>query len=176
MGFTGLTAFNLLVVQTVPHNPLMLASPGSGVGMGLLLIGLAIRSWSAGTLNKSRELTTSGPYALIRNPLYVGSFLMMVGFCLLCRDWPTLLFVAIPMSYLYWTQVRLEEEKLSRYFPVQWHDYVQHTPRFIPRRIRSTCFRGWSVFEWRRNREYRALVSSLLGIVAIWVWHVMRTA
>lgn len=176
VGFTSLTLVNVLLVQTVPHNPLRLSSPGSRLGMGLLLTGLVVRTWSAGTLNKSRELTTYGPYALVRNPLYVGSFLMMMGFCVLCRDWPTLLFVAGPMSYLYWKQVRLEEEKLSRFFPAQWSDYVQDTPRFIPRRLKPTCFSGWSWFEWQRNREYKAIAASLLGVVAIWAWYVVRSA
>lgn len=176
VGFTALTLFNVLIAQTVPHNPLALASPGSSLGIGLLLLGLVVRSWSAGTLNKSRQLTTFGPYALVRNPLYVGSFLMMMGFCVLCRDWLTLLFVTGPMSYLYWKQVRLEEEKLSRLFPDQWYDYVAHTPRFIPRRLALTCFSGWSLFEWQRNREYKAMLASTLGIAAVWAWHAMRTA
>lgn len=176
VGFTTLSLFNVLVAQTVPHNPLLLSNPGTRFGIGLLLVGLAIRTWSAGTLNKSRELTTYGPYALVRNPLYVGSFMMMAGFCVLCRDWPTLLFVAGPMSYLYWKQVRLEEEKLARFFPAQWSDYVRETPRFIPRRIKLTCFSGWSLFEWQRNREYKAIAASLLGILAIWAWHAMRSA
>lgn len=176
VGFTTLTLFNVFAMQTVPHNPLMLTNPGSLLGLALLLSGLIVRSWSAGTLNKSRELTTFGPYALVRNPLYVGSFFMMMGFCILCRDWPTLLFVAGPMSYLYWKQVRMEEEKLSRFFPAQWSDYVQQTPRFIPRRFTPTCFSGWSLFEWRRNREYKAIAASVIGIVAIWAWHFMHTA
>ncbi|MEZ6074586.1 MAG: hypothetical protein R3C56_02605 [Pirellulaceae bacterium] len=100
---------------------------------------------------------------MVRNPLYVGSFLMMMGFCILCRDWPTMLFVAGPMSYLYWKQVRFEEDKLSRMFPLQWDDYIQSTPRFIPVRLNRAVLGGWSLFEWQRNREHQAIVASLLG-------------
>src|SRR5262245_3386636 len=48
----------------------------SDLGCALIFAGLAIRTWAAGILRKTRELTTTGPYALIRNPLYVGSFLI----------------------------------------------------------------------------------------------------
>ncbi len=167
---------NVFVMQTIPRNPLAFTSLGSLLGSGLLLAGLAVRSWSAGTLNKSRELTVVGPYSLVRNPLYVGSFLMMMGFCILCRDWPTMLFVAGPMSYLYWKQVRFEENKLSRLFPMQWSDYIKTTPRFIPLRLNRAVLGGWSMFEWQRNREYQAIVASLCGVAAVWLWFVLRTA
>lgn len=163
-------------MRTIPRNPLALTSLGSLLGSGLLLIGLVVRSWSAGTLNKARELTMVGPYSLVRNPLYVGSFLMMMGFCILCRDWPTMFFVAGPMSYLYWKQVRLEEENLSRAFPKHWAEYVGRTPRFVPVRLSRDVVGGWSWAQWRRNREYQAIVASLLGVVAVWGWFAICTS
>ena len=176
VGFTTLVLLNVFVMRTIPRNPLAITSLGSLVGSGLLLIGLAVRSWSAGTLNKSRELTMVGPYSLVSNPLYVGSFLMMMGFCVLCRDWPTMLFVAGPMSYLYWKQVRFEEDKLSRMFPLQWGDYIKSTPRFVPVRLNRAVLGGWSLFEWQRNREHQAIVASLLGVAGVWVWFALRTS
>lgn len=176
MGFTTLVLFNILVMRTIPRNPLALTSLGSLLGSGLLLTGLVVRSWSAGTLNKARELTMVGPYSLVRNPLYVGSFLMMMGFCILCRDWPTMFFVAGPMSYLYWKQVRLEEENLSRAFPTHWAEYVGRTPRFVPVRLSRDVVGGWSWAQWRRNREYQAIVASLLGVLAVWGWFVICTS
>ncbi len=145
--------------------------------MALILVasGLGLRSWSAGTLNKSRELTTVGPYALVRNPLYVGSFLMMIGFCLLCRDWLMLAFVAGPLAMLYWYQVRFEEQSLKHLFPNQWSDYVDSTPRFFPSRLSGQVMAGWSLAEWLRNREYKAIAASSLGLVAVWMWFLMRT-
>lgn len=176
VGFTTLILINVFVVRTIPRNPLAITSVGSLLGSGLLLIGLAVRSWSAGTLKKSRELTMVGPYSLVRNPLYVGSFLMMMGFCILCRDWPTMLFVAGPLSYLYWKQVRFEEDKLSRMFPLQWGDYIKSTPRFVPVRLNRAVLGGWSLFEWQRNREYQAILASLAGVAAIWLWFALRTS
>ncbi len=170
-GFTLLTVFNVMVRQTTPRNPWAISDPWVLAAWSMLLTGLAIRSWSAGTLNKSRELTTVGPYAITRNPLYIGSFLMMFAFCVLCRDWPTLLFVAGPMALLYRLQVLFEERRLERLFPEQWPSYVQSTPRFLPLWPRTPAWTGWTAYEWLRNREYRALAASLVGIGLIWLWH-----
>ena len=51
-------------------------------GMLLALVGLAIRIWAAGCLRKFEQLTLSGPYLWSRNPLYLGSFLIGLGFTL----------------------------------------------------------------------------------------------
>ncbi len=176
LGFAGLVLLNVVIVRTVPLNPLQVTQPWVCTALLLIALGLAIRSWSAGTLNKSRELTTVGPYALVRNPLYCGSFLLMIGFCVLCRDVPTLLFVAGPMSLLYWVQVRFEEKRLASLFPTQWPDYAGSVPRFFPNlmRVRSwrpTLFQGWSVAEWLRNREYNALAGCGLGLLGVYIWN-----
>lgn len=170
-GFSILVTTNLLVVGAVPCNPLKVLQPQVAIGLMAVMAGLLIRSWSAGTLNKSREITASGPYAIVRNPLYIGSFLMMLGFCVLCHDWATLLFVAGPVSWLYWLQVRVEEERLGKMFPGQWPAYRDRVPRFFPRHLSRLAFGGWSASMWWMNREHRALATSLLGLLGIYLWH-----
>src|SRR5262245_52859196 len=49
------------------------------IGAPLATLGLVVRAWASGVLRKNQELTTSGPYAYTRNPLYAGSFLMLIG-------------------------------------------------------------------------------------------------
>lgn len=120
---------------------------------------------------KSRELTVVGPYALVRNPLYVGSFLMMFGFCIICRDVATLLFIAGPMSILYWVQVQIEEKRMAEFFPGQWPSYFASVPRFLPRLYARQAFCGWSVNEWAGNREYQAVGASIVGLIAVYFWH-----
>lgn len=170
IGFTTLVIVNIFVIQSVPLNPLQWQRGTVQLAWGLILIGLGIRSWSAGTLNKSRELTTHGPYSVIRNPLYVGSFMMMLGFCLLCRDWLTMAFVCGPLSLVYRSQVLMEESRLARLFPNQWPAYMQATPRFFPRRLTARMWTGWKLSEWLRNREYKAISAAALGMVGIWLW------
>ena len=83
-----------MVLRTQPIMPFNLNQFGSVLGTGMALAGLAIRSWAAGTLHKMKELTRSGPYAMVRNPLYVGSFFMMFGFCALIADAHTIWIIA----------------------------------------------------------------------------------
>jgi len=175
IGFTGLVIFNVFILKTIPHHPLAVKHPTVAAALLLLILGMFLRSWSAGTLNKSRVLTTVGPYSLIRNPLYVGSFMMMLGFCLLCRDWLTLAFVCGPLVLVYWSQVLLEEERLARLFASQWPAYAQTTPRFVPRRLHRQMWVGWSPAEWLRNREYKAIATAVLGLLAVWVWAILRS-
>jgi len=47
-----------------------------GAGAAVALLGLGVRTWAAGYLDKNRNLTVSGPYACTRHPLYLGSLLM----------------------------------------------------------------------------------------------------
>ena len=94
----------------------------------------------------------------------------MFAFCLLLRDWPSFAFVVGPLSILYWVQVRFEEARLARLFPNDWPAYARQVPRIVPRRWVAAASTGWSLIEWRRNREYNALVMSLVALLAIYVW------
>ena len=95
---------------------------------------------------------------------------MMFAFCILCKDLPTLLFIAGPMAFLYRLQVLFEEKRLSNLFPDQWPSYFKTVPRFFPRLFGKDTFTGWSRFEWLRNREYKTLLASLAGLVGIFIW------
>ncbi len=172
--FTLLIAFNLAILQTRPNSPWALGEWKSALGLALVVLGLGIRSWSAGTIRKHDSLTTIGPYALVRNPLYVGSFLMMFGFATLLNDTLSLIFVAGPMFVLYWSQVKVEEKYLAGRYPLDWENYANSTPRFIPYKYSSKWRSGWSKAQWLSNREYQAILGSLVGISGIallcWYW------
>lgn len=174
IGFVALSLYNVFGRQTIPNNPLHLSNGWTIASWGLVLGGLAIRSWSAGTLSKSRDLTTWGPYALSRNPLYLGSFLMMFGFCVFCKDWYTLAFIAGPMTLLYFAQVEFEEVRLSKMFPQEWPSYFSSTPKLFPTRYSKNVWRSPSAEEWIRNREYRAIVATGIGVAAVVGWYYLR--
>jgi hypothetical protein len=156
-----------------PHGLIDYRDPASVLGGLLVLSGLALRSWAAGILRKNAELTTSGPYGLIRNPLYVGSFLMMFGFCALIAHPVAFLIILGPVLLIYIVKVRQEEVLLSTRFSQQWADYSRRTPRFLPRMRRVDLKAEWRFSQWLRHREYQALVASLLALVAIQFWHSM---
>ena len=159
-----------VVAGVRPHDLLNYHDSQSVVGLILVLLGLAIRSWAAGVLHKLAALTSAGPYALVRHPLYVGSFLMMVGFCTLIGDAKNFYFVLGPFAVLYCLQIRTEEGMLARRFGEHWQQYAKSVPQFLPRRLPNSGVGHWNVGQWARNREYQAVAATLLGLVALEVW------
>ena len=170
-----LAVFAILLVEDVligvkPHGIFAYRDPVAVTGCMIIFAGLGIRSWSAGLLRKNRELTTTGPYALVRNPLYVGSFLIMCGFCTLIDDVENIYFVLGPIAGLYFLQVLHEERYMAKLFPAQWPEYARTVPRFFPRAIPKAAFAPWDAHQWLGSREYNALGASLLGMLAVELW------
>ncbi|ADB16089.1 Isoprenylcysteine carboxyl methyltransferase [Pirellula staleyi DSM 6068] len=170
--FSTILAIDVLLLDVRPRNLLNFTDIGTICGWVGVILGLALRSWSAGTLHKNAVLTQIGPYSITRNPLYVGSFLMMLGFCSLVHDMHTIWIVAGPMAWIYWVQVKQEERLLSHLYPHDWNSYAAATPRFIPRPWNPVRGGSWSLAQWARNREYKAIVASAIGLVGLWAWHV----
>lgn len=174
----SVVVFIALVVEDVligvkPHGLFDYQDPQSLTGCGFIFAGLAVRSWAAGILRKTRELTVTGPYAMVRNPLYVGSFLIMIGFCIMIGDVENIYIVLGPLVGLYILQVLHEERLLSQYHPEAWQKYIGAVPRFVPRGLPRAAFGAWTYALWRSNREYRALGAVLLGMLLVDAWRVL---
>jgi protein-S-isoprenylcysteine O-methyltransferase Ste14 len=172
--------FALLLIEDVwhhnyPHNLTNLTDYKVLLGLGLVFTGLAMRSWAAGTLHKRTELTMSGPYALVRHPLYIGSFMMMLGFCQLVDDAENIWFVVGPVLALYIYRAIHEEKFLAAKFPDQWTEFARKVPRFFPRRLPKQLFATWNYKQWLNNREYQAVSAVLLGLVALQIWQFIET-
>lgn len=81
-------------------------------------------------LFKGHQLVTSGPYAFVRHPMYVGLILAALGSLLLYATWTTVYFACFaPLMFF---RARREEAALSAEFGEQWRDYCKHVPAFIP--------------------------------------------
>ena len=132
------------------------------------LIGLLLRAWGSGHLRKNDALATSGPYAYTRNPLYLGSFIMGLGFTIASGQWALgLLFVALFLG-IYLPVMRVESTTLAQLFGKAFQEYAQAVPVFLPR---LTPYRGSDASRTRfdqhlymRYREYRAA----LGLLIAW--------
>jgi protein-S-isoprenylcysteine O-methyltransferase Ste14 len=170
--FISLVLLDIFVIDNHPRDVLSWSDPLVVLSELLIFAGLALRSWAAGTLRKRRELATSGPYAWIRNPLYAGSLMMMVGFCTLVKDPQSIWIVIGPVAWLYWHAVRSEERHLARLFPDAWPAYAAAVPRFIPRRLIRPRASEWSLSQWLHNAEYQAWLGSAAAIVGIKLWQV----
>jgi protein-S-isoprenylcysteine O-methyltransferase Ste14 len=171
--FTALVLLDLGVIHSRPRDLLHLADPFVACGSLLILAGLAVRTWAAGTLRKQRQLAVTGPYAWIRHPLYFGSFLMMVGFGTLIHDPLTLWVVAGPVAWLYWHAIHSEERRIAQLFPTEWPVYAARVPRFFPYHFVRPSFADWSFAQWLGNSEYRAWIGTAVALVGIKLWQIL---
>ena len=125
------------------------------VGITLAVLAEAWRIWAAGTIHKTEEVTTAGPYAYVRHPLYVGSFIHAVAYCFMSGQWLSFLF-ALPLFFsVYGAAVTIEEAMLLKLFGPAYREYSQRVPRFVPRTLFPQ--RGHGQFSWRQavqNKEY----------------------
>jgi protein-S-isoprenylcysteine O-methyltransferase Ste14 len=106
----------------------------AAVAWSLLLVlpGLLLRGFAAGTVKKNRQLTVSGPYAYTRNPLYLGSMLIAGGFALALLSWAVGVALALGFLAIYVPVIASEERYLGSAFP-EFAEYCRRVPRLIPR-------------------------------------------
>ena len=136
-------------------------------GAVLIVSGLAIRALASGHVRKNEQLTTSGPYAYTRHPLYLGSLIMASGFALAARSWWIALVTVLIFLIIYVPVMLAEETFLRQRFP-QFEDYAGAVPRLG---LRSSAFSyGQGSFSWKlycQHREYNALVGSVAMMVVL---------
>lgn len=129
----------------------------------LLLVapGTALRAYASGYVKKNRELTVTGPYAHTRNPLYLGSLSIALGFAVAARNWWVLAGIAILFFAIYLPVIRSEEEFLRGVFP-NFDNYCRHVPRLFPRVTPGMQGEAgkFSAALYRRHREYNALMGA----------------
>jgi protein-S-isoprenylcysteine O-methyltransferase Ste14 len=150
------------------------AWPWIAAGCVPVIAGLVVRAAASGHIRKNRELTSTGPYAYTRNPLYLGSVLIAVGFVIAARN-PWIAVAAITMfAVIYIPVIRAEEKYLASLFP-GYGEYAAQVPRLLPRlrpyrssaMDKSDAEGGFSRELYLRHREYNAALGSALMIGAL---------
>ena len=143
-------------------------------GLAVALAGEAIRTWASGYIFKNEELARLGPYSIVRNPLYVGSFLLGLGLTLM--NGQPVLIVIYPLLFLpiYFAKIRLEEQDLLQRFGDEARTYIQDVPRFFPN---PALYRA-PASHWDLRRmlfEHREWTNwFLLAAMASWFWYVLN--
>jgi protein-S-isoprenylcysteine O-methyltransferase Ste14 len=133
------------------------------VGMAVACFGIAIRAVASGQVKKDRELTTTGPYAYVRNPLYLGSILIGIGFAIAARDIWIGVALVLYFVLVYVPVIRGEQSYLRDTFP-GYAEYIRRVPSLMPRTLWfAGVTSGFSRELYFRHREY----NSLLGAAAI---------
>ena len=154
---------------------LFLARPtGKTMLWSLLLVapGLWLRGYASGYVRKNAELTTSGPYAYTRNPLYLGSMLIAFGFGAASASWGVVACLAVLFAAIYVPTIQGEEEYLRGRF-VEFNRYAAEVPRLLPRlhaAVSSQARGSFSRALYLHHREY----NSLMGAGAVYLALALR--
>jgi protein-S-isoprenylcysteine O-methyltransferase Ste14 len=133
------------------------------LGAVLIVPGILIRALASGHVRKNEALATSGPYAHTRNPLYLGSLLIGVGFAVAARSWWVGVALVVMFFAIYLPVIRGEENFLRGTFP-EFDEYARRVPRMFPRIVpaRSHDAGGFSMELYLKHREYNALVGAVM--------------
>jgi protein-S-isoprenylcysteine O-methyltransferase Ste14 len=174
--------------RTIIHVPLALAvlltpawfarGPAAFAVAGIIFVaaGEAVRIWGVrhiGVISRTRSdrlgpLVASGPFALVRNPLYVGNVALWVGFALSARlVWLAPLFVAV-LAFEYHAIVRWEEQLLEERLGDRYRAYSAEVPRWLPRTLTARAADA-PLFSWRDTiySERGTLVAIAVGYILL---------
>lgn len=144
-------------------------------GGAVAVVGLLIRAWASGHIRKNSVLAVSGPYAHTRNPLYLGSFLLGLGFTIAAANvWLVLLFAAWFLG-IYIPVMKIEAQDVNKLFLDDYASYSANVPLFFPR---LTAWRGGDEnreakkFDFNlylKYREYRAALGLFAALFLLFL-------
>jgi protein-S-isoprenylcysteine O-methyltransferase Ste14 len=149
------------------------------IGACVGLLGLVIRAYAAGYLHKQAVLTTTGPYARTRNPLYFGSSILALGAAIAMNSWPSAALLLFYFALVYTLVMRREEIELRGHHGPEFDAYAKSVPLFFPsltapkQQAATTGSFSWT--QYRKNHEYQATLGFLfllLALIVIWRLHV----
>jgi len=140
-------------------------------GFAVSMFGELIQLWSFASLNKNRDLACNGPYALVRNPMYLGRFCVILGpLMLLGNGWLLLLYPVVYYFYMV-NRVKREEVRLREALGAPYAEYCAAVHRFLPGlpyRYNPVLFWSWALL--RQNNGWANLAGTLAFWVAAFVW------
>ncbi len=146
------------------------------VGLALILPGAGIRLWACGFLKKNEALAVVGPYAYLRDPLYLGTVLIGTGLCVSGRVWPLLAVFWAGFFFYYLPYKRKREgDRLEQLFGETYRRYRAAVPSLLPRLRRYPLAEQghWSLRQVFKNSEFGTTVWTLIAflwllILALW--------
>ena|SRR5438093_9272522 len=134
-----------------------------GAGVAIAIVGEGIRIWAAGHLNKSREVTTSGPYRWVAHPLYLGSSVMGIGVAVAAGRAIAAILIAIYLSVTLTVAARAEEAFLERTFGDGYNRYRQKGPASDA----DGDLRRFSPTQAIANREHRTVIGLAIAVLLL---------
>ncbi len=148
------------------------------LGAAGVVPGLLIRALASGHVRKNEALATSGPYAYTRNPLYLGSLLIGIGFAVASRSWWVGVALVVMFFAIYMPVIRGEETFLRGKFS-EFEEYARHVPRMFPRvtawnPLPGAESGGFSISLYVQHREYNAAIGAAAMGAGLMVKMMMR--
>ena len=137
------------------------------LGGTVAAIGVFLRAMASGHVKKNEELATTGPYAYCRNPLYLGSIIIAMGFAIASRDvWVAVAIIGLFVA-IYVPVIRSEESFLRNRF-AEYGKYARRVPRLLPKTVWfSSLTSGFSRELYFQHREYNALIGAAAMLAAL---------
>jgi len=137
-------------------------------GLPFIILGEAVRIWASGHIHKMREVTQTGPYAMCRHPLYLGHFLITLGFLLAAHNiWLVPAGMAV-FLLIFMPTMQREESLLSETFGDDYRQYAVEVPRFFPTWSRRALDGS---FHWNLVRQHREMnnIAGLVGGIVLFI-------
>jgi len=172
--FLPLYVFGIAILILQPLRP-----DGFVVALPLIVLGGGLRAWGAGHLVKNDQLTTSGPYAHLRHPLYLGTILIATGFGIWAGGWLTLVVLGLlwPWFALHYfpRKERSESLRLEVAHGERFVHYRSEVPALWPR---LRAWRGehdtglrdrWALDRYDDNNELGTFLALSSGVLLFWL-------
>lgn len=150
------------------------------VGAFVGALGLWLRTYAAGYLHKQEVLTVTGPYAYTRNPLYLGSAILVVGASFAVRSWISAFLLLTYFAIFYSMVMRREEKELAVHHGAAFEEYARAVPLFLPRlkpaQLPGESAGAFSFAQYKKNHEWQAALGFLLLLTALLlIWYFCNT-
>jgi len=178
--FLGLGAVILLSNYAFSHQRrVFLDGALSAVGMGLILFGflfrISARGYKEEKSSNGNTLVKDGPYAIIRNPMYFGTFMIGMGVVImLLEEWFFFLFAAI-FLLIYVPQMKKEEAVLLKRFGQEYKEYCKLTPKYFPRfDYLSKLDKYVSLKDFWVKKEIVPMITTIVVVILIEIWEHIR--
>ena len=136
------------------------------IGFFLIIGGMFFRSWSSGYINKDNELATSGPYALTRNPLYFGNFILGLGIAVAGNNVYTYIIFFVYYLLFFPFLMVIEHKRMKSKFGDDYKKWAKKCNVFFPK-IKKIKGMNFNISFYMKNKEYRVLYFSLFVIAVL---------
>ena len=148
----------------------------SNFAISLILLGLATRMYASGFVLKNKELSTTGPYAFVRHPLYTGNIMILIGLCLINGFFWSFVTAFIFFWFYYPTAIEYEDRKLKSLFPDTWEEWASITPALMPKMdLNGKIFSRLDLRSWSLKKSLVANYEPVIVVyVLVWVFIVLQ--